>query len=123
MLLHVWFSSAQGTILTSVGTTNLLSCHEHREYWIEWTQDEIIVGSGRFGRHVIVSFRNESETMTMGAVLLSTYNTSDGYWEFLEENGRFRFVTFIRTLCTTLCVILHIDDIMKLAFAQKVGSV
>ena len=94
MLLYIWFSSAQGNILKSVPTTNLLSCHEHREYWIEWTQDEIIVGSGRFGRHVIVSFRNESETITVGAVALSSYD-SVGYWDFLEENGNYVYMLLV----------------------------
>ena len=57
-----------------------------------------MLGSGRLGTHRIVSYREDSGTVSVGAVAVSTYSTSVGEWELLTKHGRLFSAEFIHLL-------------------------
>ena len=78
----------------NVGTPELLDCNSMRQFWIEWAGNEIVLGSGSLGSHRIFSYTEQSGTVSVGAVSLSTYLASTGEWEVLTKDGQYCVILY-----------------------------
>ena len=70
-----------------MGTANLLSCDEFRNFWLDWSGSTVTFGSGDYRGHIVLSYTNENETYDVVSLSLSTYYTFDGQWSFLQDKG------------------------------------
>lgn len=65
-----------------------LQCNHPKYYWVAWDEGEVKVGAGSLWNDEFLAFRDEDPSVKVCAVSLKT-GQSEGYWDFVQEQGRF----------------------------------
>ena len=77
----------QTTDVAGAYTPDILNCDQMLPFWVSWVDGLIQLGRGSMiGDDLIVSWQ-DAEPLAVSHVSISTYSTSEGYWQFTNYPG------------------------------------